>query len=201
MIVTFTADGGGNGRIYYSDTTYAATHNSTAGDTVDAGTTNRPGQKYNVDTTYTIWRAFAPFNLGTTIPSNATIVAGTNTFVRAVGTGGATSDDSDSISLVASTQASNTALVVNDFDNVGTIKLATDKTMASWALGNQDFQLNTAGVAAVQAAIGGYVKFAWRTAQDIASTPPTGANIANMGNATNLLSVEYTLPGGFLTFM
>lgn len=190
-ISTFTANGGGHGRIFAQNATYLTARNATTG-TVDTGIA-RPAQDLLAGPNYSVQRSFAPFNTAT-IPGGSTIVSGANNFIRAVGAAIEVNTDSDSVSVVASTQASNTALEANDFDNVGTTKFATDLLITSWIdTGNNDFQLNTDGIANIS--LTSYSRFAWRTAQDISATAPTGANNVSMVNDTNLLSVEH-IPGG-----
>ncbi len=191
---TFTANGGGHGRVYNnSSSTYSTVRNATTG-TVDSGST-RPSNSFD-NPNYFIGHAHAPFNLDTTIPAGAVIKDTANTFIRATGDGAAVSNaDTDSVSVVESSQASNTSLASGDYNDLGTTKLAADLGIGSWSVsGNNDRDLNASGVALIQAAIGGYVKFGWRTAKDISATQPGGRNYVGMVNNTNVLSVDWEVP-------
>lgn len=187
---TFTANGGGQGRVGASNATYATAQAATTG--TASNSTTRPMQF----TSFEINRGFAPFNTAT-IADAATVVSGANTFIRCLVTG-KDDNDSDSISVVASTQASNTGLVGDDYDNVGTTKFVTDVTIGAIttaaAPGSANsFQLNASGIANISFTT--YSKFAWRTAKDVAAVAPTvGNNNIQMVDDTNLLSVEYTVP-------
>jgi len=198
-ISTFTTAITGGGKIQASNATYATAQAATSG-TVSTEE-SRPGNSI-ITAVYYVGRGFCTFDLSS-IPTSATIVEGANTFIRAVGAGGgAQNADSDSITVVAATPASNTALEANDFDNVGTTQFITAVSLGSWSTsGNNDYQLNATGVAAVQSALGGYVKFAWRTTKDISATQPAGFNWADMVDGTNYLSVEYTVPSGFFAIL
>ena len=186
---TFTANGGGQGRVGATNATYITAHDATTG--TKSNDITRPTNA----TGFEIQRGFAPFDTSAII-DDATIAVGSSTFIRCLVTG-KDDNDSDSISVVASTQASDTALVGDDYDNVGTTKFVTDKTIAdittAVAPGSaNDFQLNASGIANISKT--GYSKFAWRTAKDIASTAPTvGNNNIQMVDNTNLLSVEYSV--------
>ncbi len=100
-LATFTANGGGNGKIRAQGNVYATVQAATT------GTASAVGQatNYYADPTYIIDRGFAPFDTSS-IGAGTTIVS---SFLRAVGNGTGENANTDSLSVVASTQASNTA--------------------------------------------------------------------------------------------
>lgn len=76
------------------------------------------------------------------------------------------------IALVASTPASNTAIVADDYDQVGTTKLATNIAFASWNLtAYNNFTLNADGLAAISKT--GFTKLGTRHENDRANVEPT----------------------------
>ena len=83
--------------------------------------------------------------------------------------------DTDSVSVITTSPASNTNLVTDDFDQAGTTKQATDVALSA-ITGNQytDIALNSTGLTNVS--LTGISKFGMRTAKDIAATQPTGVN-------------------------
>ena len=194
-ISTFTTKITGGGKIQASNATYLTARNATTG-TVSTET-SRPGNS-NIAGTYYVGRGFCTFDLtdptsGLAIPVGSTIIEGANTFIRAVGVGAAQNVDTDSLTLVASTPASNISLTGNDFDNIGSTQFVTALPFASWnGSGNNDIQLNATAIAAL--VLAAFNAFAWRTTKDIAGTQPTNYNWTDMADGTNLLSIEYTPP-------
>ena len=154
--------------------TYATVQADTVGDTANDSGTGAEVNNLKTGATYYVYRAFFLFDTSS-IPDSDTISSAVfSAYGFSVGNA-----DSDSMSVVASTPASNTALVLADFDQVGTTKFATDIPLGSWnTAGYNDFTLNGSGVAAVTKT--GISKFALRMAKDISATQPTGLNYAEM---------------------
>ena len=109
------------------------------------------------------------------------------------------------VSLVASTQASNTALTTDDHASFGTTKFATDIsdfTLDTFA----DYALNASGLAAISTT--GYSKFCLLAADDLANGTTYGVNLTfySVDHATSTnrpkLVITYTPAGsGFLAFL
>lgn len=160
-----------------SNTSWALARSQAAGDggaSTDYTTDNRPLLGWESNNagdpkTYFIHRGFLPFDTSS-LPDDAVITAATLycyvTQKYSVSAG--------SCCLVAGTPASNTALVDDDFDQVGTTELASRKTYSglttsaynSWAL-------NADGLAAISKT--GYTRFAFRTAKDLDNSAPSNA--------------------------
>lgn len=152
---------------------YAAVQSATDGDVInDTSTGDRGIRNSDVGGSYSIFRSAFLFDTSS-IPDTDSITSATFSLY---GTGSASEDvDTDSVSVVASTPASNTAIALGDFDQFGTTKLATDITIASWNTGAyNDFTLNASGLAAISKT--GITKLGARTAKDISATTPTGEN-------------------------
>lgn len=104
--------------------------------------------------------------------------------------------------LVASTPASNTDLVVGDFDQVGAVEFSTTRPTLPLATdAYTDFTLNAAGRAAI--AKGGITKFAVRISSDFDDSPPTWASgqetyasVYNADNGSNKPKLVVTYQNG-----
>jgi RHS repeat-associated protein len=127
---------------------------------------------------YRVYRGFILFHTAA-IPDNHSVTSSTlYLYVTAVD-GNA---NSDSLSIVTSTPASNTGLVVGDFDQLGTTKLATDIAFSSLTTSAYNaFPLNASGLAAISTS--SVTKLGLRTAQDISATTPTGVNSVSIQSA------------------
>lgn len=185
---TFTA-GSGRGRLQNVNGTYSTCRNaSSASETVaDTGTVESAAA-------YAISRYYAPFDLtsptsGLAIPAGATI---NSAFLRLVGTG-KTDTDADSIVVVANTQASNTALAQDDFDQTGGTSFGSMAVSAFNGAGNNDITLNATGLANI---IGGtYAKFAVKfNTRDLGNSAPSGNNVVNFTSGSTLLSIDWSPP-------
>jgi len=122
---------------------------------------------------YIITRGFFLFDTSP-ITDTDTISAGVLTFFAAAT--GVTDTDTSDIDVVASTPASNTAIAVGDFDQVGTTVFAS-KALSAWVdtdgTGN-DFTLNASGIAAISKT--SITKFGTRNSRDTDDSAPTGEN-------------------------
>lgn len=157
---------------------------------------------YNVGTAlaYGVSRSFLCFDLASNVPAGATITA-VDLYVYVYG---ASSADGGSVQLVASTQASPTALATSDWSAVGSTDLATAKTFASLTTGAYNtFSLNAAGITAANAAISSYLKLAFRASKDVSNTAPTDRSYMSISYSDQTGSgedpyivVTYTPPPG-----
>jgi len=148
--------------------------------------------------TYDLSRLFTPFDCSV-IPSDSKITAGVHYLMaqNVIANNG-------KWNLRATTQASPTAVVVNDHANVGTVRFVdTDITIA--AAGNYNtFTMNAAGVAAIVA--GGWTQIGGCVDRDIDNTaPPTSPQYNNIAMCMSetagttsdpKLVVTFTLPSG-----
>lgn len=145
-------------------------------------------------TEYNLQRGFALFDTSS-LTSGATI----SSAVFSLYGSSKNNANSDSARMVTSTPASNTALVVEDWDQTGTVALANDITFASASTtGYNDFTMTD--LTAVSKT--GVSKFGMRTTNDIAASAPTGSNFltttaADTGGTSQdpKLVVTYTLGG------
>lgn len=106
--------------------------------------------------------------------------------------------------VVGSSQASATDLVVADYGTVGSTEyIASRQTYAGLALNaDNDLTFNAAGIAAVQAALGGTFRIALRGGHDLDNTAPSLntnsgflMNHADAASHKPSLIITYTLPG------
>lgn len=144
--------------------TTGTTASDSAGNEIFAGVVRDPGPIYYLR------RGFLLFDTSS-ISATDTIDSATMT-LRVIEKWG-TADASSFVSLVASTPASNTALVIGDFDQLGTTKLAADVTLTNGYDGTDydlTFTLNASGLAAVTG--GGITKLGTRVGYDIANVEP-----------------------------
>jgi hypothetical protein len=115
--------GAGDGQVFTTDSSWDATHDAVTGDTADYTNTT-----FNVSSDavsgFDITRAFIPFNTNS-IPSNATIVSATvNLYIG--GKFNFDNDGDDWINIVQTSQASETQVVIADFDQAGSIDNPTE---------------------------------------------------------------------------
>jgi len=104
-----------------------------------------------------------------------------------------TNDFTDSLSLVLSTPASNTAIVTGDYDQLGTVKQATDVTLASLTADSATFNvmtLNATGRGNITKT--GVSKFGFRMAKDDATGPTW---VASKNSLITMASAEEVLAG------
>lgn len=110
--------------------------------------------------------------------------------------------DTSSACLVASTPASDTDLVVGDYDQVGTTRLATDIAYSTISTGAYfTFTLNATGIAAISKT--GITKFGVRDKRDLDNSAPTGSNsitCVSADSATNKPYLTVNYGGGMIFF-
>jgi hypothetical protein len=160
---------------------------------------------------YQVYRAYAPFNTSS-IPFTASILSATlNVYVTALSNDG---EDNDYVSVVQTSQASNTSLAVSDFQRVGTAegvdtgqrKLVTGISTGAYL----SFTLNATGLGWIAkqgvdspcARDDGISCFGLRHLLDISNTAPTFSNQVTYSASEETgtsqdpyLSVTYTLAG------
>lgn len=105
-----------------------------------------------------------------------------------------TDDFSDSISMVTTTPASNTELVVGDFNQIGTTKQATDLTLAGLTADSatfNSFTLNSTGLGNIS--LTGISKFGVRMTSDNDDSEPT--YVQNDVGHIQVAAAEETLSG------
>src|SRR3990167_7163731 len=149
-----------------------------------------------------IYRSFYPFDTssvcaGSTITLVVFEVYGSSNY----------SDTTDSVNVVAGTQASVTELVLDDFDQVGSTVFSDAISLHLSNTEYNAFLLNSNGLANISKTATS--KFACRGTKDINNTDPSGqANGHSVyfseqaGTSKDpLLAVEYTLPAGASFFL
>lgn len=187
-------------------TSWASIHDKTAGSAVENASASdimirRDGASNWVHTQ----RGFYLFDTST-LPSNAIITGGDITFTCQTKS---LDNFSDSFVLVASTPASDSAIVAGDFDQYGTTRLATDIALSTITNGNPfTFNLNGQGISAINKE--GISKFALLSKADCDNSQPVGTgdgrtqcSVYNSENATGkpTLTVRYTLTTGYSYLM
>jgi hypothetical protein len=166
--------GAGDGYVLYggsSTITWANVHHATAGDYADyTGTTmyaesfeSSDGTNYNG-----IQRSFLPFNTAA-LPDDATITAATlNIYVST--TSDTDNDGYDYVSVVQTTQASTSSVVVEDYDQCGAVqspqKGAADIDITDISAGYTVFTLNATGIAWIS--LTGWTQLGIREGHDVA---------------------------------
>ena len=174
-------DVGVDGYVSNSGTVYSTVHDALAGETVnktiDYGNFS---WNYYSDPTYTIVRAFFTFNTAG-IPDDAVIESATlSIYMDTI-----TNADTTSLNIVQSTQASNTDLVVGDFDACGT---TVGGSLALADITNSAVNVitfNSTGLGFINKT--GYTALCIRISNDVTNNTPTGIN-----RAQNALYTEYT---------
>lgn len=186
--------GGDGGAPHTSVVSYALVHDATASTSVqDTNTTTYTPQNQFDGLTYYISRGFWPFDTSA-LPASPTISAAVLSFyiddVHAA--------DTDSVAVVQSTQASNTALVVEDYDQIGSTS-GGSITFASITVNQyNDIALNATGISWISDS--GFTKLATRTLNDLNNVTPTGrsdCDVYTADNASNKpkLVITYTTGG------
>jgi len=154
------------------EATYADAHDATSGEYsnyTEASFTWASLQNRSGTPDFSISRSFFLFDTSA-LSDTATISSATLSivFFNVTDTNG-----NDSLSIVSSNPASNTSLVNDDFDQLGTTKFATDKTLASLSEdAYANFALNATGISAISKT--SITKFGLRNANDISNIAPTG---------------------------
>ncbi|MFA6958583.1 MAG: hypothetical protein WC538_22160 [Thermoanaerobaculia bacterium] len=155
--------------------------------------------------TWTLWRCFLHFDTSS-LPDGATI----SDAVLSLSRGGTNAQNETTYrsnpQVVASTAASNNAIVDGDFDQVGSAAFCdSPPTLATYAAssGYKDFTLNAAGKAAINKT--GVTKLAVRATNDLNDTAPSansyGAVIAAENSGTTndpKLVITYTEASAFV---
>jgi hypothetical protein len=171
-----------------------ATIRADAGDQ-STDTSTRIEAKIRVNGAGTQWTLFARATHlydTSSLPDGDLIVSATQDFKV-----GAVLDnlvEAQSMSLVASAPASNTAVVNGDYARLGSTKFATDIPIASMtanASTNHSFTLNASGLAAIDAT--GITKLGYRIASDADNSEPTVT--ADKGGQVEIASAEEADPG------
>lgn len=160
----------------YSSGTWSATRSAGSGDD-NGGTSTGDHACYADIANPMIYRGFFPFDLSG-IPAGATILSATlKLYVTAKASGGGGTTANNSVCMVASTQASPSALANSDFSQVGSTEWMTRVPFANLtASAYNDFPLNATGIAALQAAIGSTIKLALRSGYDLDNAAPSGTS-------------------------
>lgn len=177
------ANAGGDGAIrkFASGTGWFATARDAAtGDDTYASNTGHWGCQVD-PANGLIQRSFYPFNTGPEVPDGATITGASlflYSYVAPV-TGGGGSTDNKSACIVASTQASPTALVAADYDQVGSTLFAGRVPFSSFPSdGYIEIPLNASGLAALSKT--GWSLLALRAGYDLDNVAPV-TNEAGVG--------------------
>ncbi|MEK7554194.1 MAG: hypothetical protein AAB517_02390 [Patescibacteria group bacterium] len=199
-----------DGNISIATATWAGSRDATAGNsvTVDSPANILMQARLDAVPEYLVTRGFFLVD-ASALTSAANISAATWSFAA----NGAVFSNADlsTIHLVSSTPASNTTLVIGDFDQIGSTSFSS-LAMASWVNTDHtynDFALNANGIANISKT--GVSKFAARNSRDLDNSAPTGNNIcscyfADQAGTTDdpKLVITYTLPGvpsGFFMMM
>lgn len=159
---------------------YSTAHDAADATHLDANNTNRLGVYNTVSGgLYYISRSLHTYDTST-IPDGDNIDSATlSLYAEVVDT-----SYIDSVSIVASTPASNNDYVLGDYDQFGTTKFATDKAYNTITVSAfNDFALNSSGLSNISKT--GVSKFGHRSAEDIANTTATGAGYV-LFNSTDL---------------
>lgn len=195
--------GTGEGRVYTytSYTTWALAHDAVTGEGVLA-TCLLAADKYSANS-WGVSRVFHPIDTSS-IPDDNIITAATFYGYRDDTVVALSNTDLTSLDLVQSTQASDTALVVADFDALGTDVAGSVAFSATTDHTYFTIVLNATGRSWISKT--GYTKLAIRVARDTANSAPTGVNEIGYQNRSGAyppcLEVTYSsASGAFLAFL
>jgi hypothetical protein len=157
----------GDDDISKSNNTYNTAHDATSG-TVGTGQETINCVHQYVNPTYYIYRTFITFN--TSALGVGASISDAKLYWYARNDAGYVDTDSDSITIVQSTQAG-TTLGANDFDNVGTTNFITPLDWTSISLANYNAStLNASGISNISLTSNSL--FAWRASKDVSRTAP-----------------------------
>lgn len=151
---------------------FATVRGASAGTTAsDTGAEDYQQSDFFFGGEYGIYRGFYLFDTST-LTANATISAAVLSLFRNTATN-LINDDSAAVHIVTSSPATNTALVIGDFDQVGSASLAS-VNLASYAAAEayQDFNLSDLTTVSKT----GVSKYACRGSRDLTNSAPTGVN-------------------------
>lgn len=161
----------------------------------DSGNTIKAETYLFGGTTYYIGRLFTLFDTSS-LTSSAVVESATYSLYKnatAVSNGNTTS-----FALVTTTPASNTAIASGDFDQVGSVRQASDFAYASMSTSAYfDMTLNATGLGNIS--LTGITKFGGRNSRDIDDSAPTGTNSiecnsSDVGSNKPKLVITYWLP-------
>lgn len=178
-----------DGRVENEGTVYATVHDAIAGSSAadNSVTQYQARNSFFGGTTYNISRGFYLFDTAA-IEDTDTISSATFSIC---GSGTAEANaDTETMVLVASTPATNVALVVADFDQLGTTSFGTfavagyDQTDGTY----NNITINATGIAAISKT--GVTKFGLRMQRDIDSSAPTGENYIHGYQADQALTTK-----------
>ena len=177
----------GEGRVYMlNNATWAGARDAATGD----ATNGAVDIQSNGGANYTNVRAFFPFDTSS-LPDTAIISAANFQYYANV----IVNTDTTTAVLVVQTQASNTSLAVEDYDQVAFIAKATVALSAITTSAYNTFTISDLTTISTT----GHTKFALITGRDLANSQPTGDNIMTGDNrgAANppKLTVTYTVGG------
>jgi len=165
---TFYSNAGGDGGILYTDNDYATAHNASSGEELDnTEAYGRLAENEISGISYYINRAFFPFDTSA-IGDSDTIISAIFSFYSGTKRSGA----GDSLAVVLSTQASNTNLILEDYDQLGTTVGSNLLTTEDVVVGQyNNLTLNSTGRGWISKT--GYTSLGVRMKKDIDNVTPT----------------------------
>lgn len=193
--------GAGDGYCGNYDANYSTARNATSGNnfsyTADAADIVTHS-KYLVDNKYYFGRGFLPVDL-TDLPDSAEISSAAQYFYVT----GYTDPNTDTLRLVPTTQASETSLGNDDYDQCGTTDYGTMAFASLTTSAYNSISLNATGLAAIP--VTGYFKIGLRSEDDIAGNVPTNYGSVSVrfseytGSASDpYFRIVYTVPVTFI---
>jgi hypothetical protein len=207
--------GAGDGNTRELDCTpWSSCHDLSSGDNADyTGITARVGVEYLAGPIYTIWRGFLPIDTSG-LPDNVTI-ANATLYAYAYSTSDNDNDSNAYITVVQTSQASNTTLITDDFDQCGNVNNPiegvnpndrtdiSDLVLSTYA----SYSLNSTGISWVNST--GYTKLGFREGHDATDTAPDVAGFTRLEHYTSeqtgtsedpYLSISYFTPEAYWKF-
>jgi len=191
----------GDGHIRQNKATWIETHDDTIGESVGyAGTENTISSVDNYGAVVII-RGFLPFDTSS-IPDNATITSAT-LYLYTTYIGDHDNDGNDFIGIIKTTQANAYSLILEDYDQLGTIEGSGRLDLGNMILNSYNsYNLNSTGLSWIDK--GGITNLGIREGHDILDDPiavGVGANEINVRlseySGTDYdpkLVIEYTIP-------
>ena len=158
---------------YFTAAAWSTVHDATVGSTVADSDASATIQGYNDSGFAGVSRIFTLFDTSS-IPNNATINSATYSLFESTTFNGA-NDGNDFVSVVTTSPASNTALALEDYDQIGTTEQHTTAERKDITTGIADnaynnWTLNATGISNIS--LTGITKFGAREGHDLLNTPP-----------------------------
>lgn len=173
---SFTS-GAGDGYVGQTNPSWATVRNNTVGNDTDYISTTMRIIGEVSGGNYFIYRGFLPFDTSSLGAGASIASASLGINVTAVNTNG------HNIYIVTATQASNTQLVDEDYDQLGTVA-QSDNPLDGTSTGDKSQALNATGISNIS--LTGFTKLGLRSNADFNNSTPVDIRDTNIGTSENV---------------